>query len=256
VAADPAAVSSRRADSLYVFLASAFAVVLVLTNIIGTKLFHLFPDGGPAWINGGQPITLTAGIVTYPITFWLTDIVSEIWGRRRANQMVVLGFFMSLVMLVVVQIGVLLPPSEHWELPERGFADSASMQAAYAAVFHNPRLLLFASMVAYLVAQLFDVRLYHFWRRVTRGRHMWIRNNGSTVFSQLVDTIIVNGIFLRWGLDMEWPMIWEVILWVYLCKVAIALMDTPLLYLGRSVLRRVLGLETGVSLAEAPLGER
>ncbi len=242
-----------RPDAVYTLFAATFAVVLVLTNIIGTKLFYLFPEGGPSWFNGGEPVTLTAGIITYPVTFWLTDIVSEIWGRRRANLMVVLGFLMSLLMLAVIQIGVWLPASEFWSLPDHGFVDSGSMQGAYAAVFHNPRLLLFASMLAYLVAQLFDVRLYHFWWRITGGGHMWIRNNGSTMISQLVDTIIVNGIFLRWGLDMEWGTIWEIILWVYVCKVMLAMIDTPFIYLGRSFLRHLFGLKTDTTPSSAPL---
>ncbi|MCA8982024.1 MAG: queuosine precursor transporter [Planctomycetes bacterium] len=249
----PHAGRMTRADATYTVLASTFAVVLVLTNIIGTKLFALFPDGGPAWINGGAPITLTAGIVTYPLTFCLTDIVSEIWGRRRADLMVMLGFGMSLLMLGIVQLGVVLPPSEFWTLGVRGIDEPLEMQSAFAATFHNPRILLFASMLAYLVAQLFDVRLYHFWWRVTKGRHMWVRNNGSTIISQLVDTIIVNGIFLRWGLSLEWATIGEVILWVYLCKVVLALLDTPLLYLGRSALRRFLGLEADHAPTSAPL---
>ena len=242
-----------RPDAVYTLFAATFAVVLVLTNIIGTKLFYLFPEGGPSWFNGGEPVTLTAGIITYPVTFWLTDIVSEIWGRRRANLMVVLGFLMSLLMLAVIQIGVWLPASEFWSLPDQGFADSGVMQGAFAAVFHNPRLLLFASMLAYLVAQLFDVRLYHFWWRITGGGHMWIRNNGSTMISQLVDTIIVNGIFLRWGLDMEWGTILEIILWVYVCKVMLAMIDTPFIYLGRSFLRRYFGLRHEATPTSAPL---
>ena len=99
------------------------------------------------------------------------------------------------------------------------------MQQSFGAVFHNPKLLLFASMLAYLVAQLFDVRLYHFWWCVTKGRHMWVRNNGSTMISQLVDTIIVNGIFLRWGFGMQWDAIVRIIIAVYLCKVALAWLD-------------------------------
>jgi len=108
-------------------------------------------------------------------------------------------------------------------------------------------------MLAYLVAQLFDVRLYHFWWRITGGGHMWIRNNGSTMISQLVDTIIVNGIFLRWGLDMEWGTIWEIILWVYVCKVMLAMIDTPFIYLGRSFLRHLFGLKTDTTPSSAPL---
>jgi len=242
-----------RADATYTVLAAAFAVVLVLTNIIGTKLFALFPAGGPEWINDGQPITLTAGIITYPLTFWLTDIVSELWGRRRADLMVLLGFGMSFLMLGIVQLALVLPPSDFWTLSARGIEDSQTMQAAFDATFHNPRILLFASMLAYMVAQLFDVRLYHFWWRVTKGRHMWIRNNGSTMISQLVDTLIVNGIFLRWGLSLEWATIGEIILWVYVCKVILAWIDTPLLYLGRGVLRRFLGLSSDHAPTHAPL---
>ncbi|MCB9914746.1 MAG: queuosine precursor transporter [Planctomycetes bacterium] len=242
-----------RADATYTLFATTFAVVLVLTNIIGTKLFYLFPDGGPSWFNGGEPVTLTAGIVTYPLTFWLTDIVSEVWGHRRANLMVILGFVMSLVMLGVIQLGVSLPPSAYWTLPDGSFDSAEAMQAAYAATFRNPRLLLFASMLAYLVAQLLDVRLYHFWWRLTNGRHLWLRNNGSTILSQLVDTAIVNGIFLRWGLEMEWGTIGHIIVWVYVCKVAMALADTPFIYVGRSALLRLFRIEPEAAPRSAPL---
>lgn len=254
----------RRAESTYTVLASCFCVVLVLTNIIGTKLFLLFPEGGPAWFNGGEPVTLTAGIITYPLTFWLTDVVSEVWGRRKANLMVWAGFGTSFLMLGVLQVAVALTPSEIWGLPgiapldgglleREGISAATAMQAAYASTFQNPRLLLFASMLAYLVAQLFDVRLYHFWWRKTGGRHMWVRNNGSTIVSQLVDTIIVNGIFLRWGFGLDWSVIAEIILWVYVCKVALALADTPLIYLGRGWLRRFLKLSDDEAPEAAPL---
>jgi len=241
-----------RADATYTFLAALFGVVLVLTNIVGVKLFVLFPDGRPAWFPGEGPLTLTSGIVTYPLTFLLTDLVAEIWGKRRADLMVVLGFVMSLFMLGIVKLAVALPPSAYWSNPTLGLG-SVELQEAFDATFYYPGLLLGASMLAYLVAQLFDVRLYHFWWRVTRGRHMWIRNNGSTFVSQLVDTIIVNSIFLRWGLDMEWGTIVEIILAVYVCKLALAVADTPLVYLGRFALRRFLGLSSDGAPERAPL---
>ncbi len=262
----PALDMKRRADSAYTVLAACFAVILVLTNIIGTKLFFLFPEGGPAWFNGGEPVTLTAGIVTYPLTFWITDVVSELWGRRKANLMVWIGFGTNIMMLGILQLAVSLSPSEVWNIPgiapldaglleREGITGAEAMQAAYASTFQNPRLLLLASMLAYLVAQLFDVRLYHFWWRLTGGRHMWLRNNGSTIISQLVDTIIVNGIFLRWGFGLEWGTIVEIILWVYACKVVLALCDTPLIYLGCSWLRSYLGLSADDAPDVAPLAE-
>ena len=244
-----------RAEATYVFLASMFVVVLVLTNIIGVKLFVLFADGRPAWFPGTGALTLTSGIVTYPLTFLLTDLVSEIWGKRRADLMVKFGFVMSLVMLGVVKLARALPPSDFWTNPDLGVESASEMQFAFDLTFFYPGLLLFASMTAYLVAQLFDVRLYHFWWRVTRGRWMFVRNNGSTMISQLVDTIIVNGIFLHWGLKMAWPTVWSIIWAVYACKVVLAILDTPLIYLGRWLLQGFLGLARDARPGAAPLAD-
>jgi uncharacterized integral membrane protein (TIGR00697 family) len=244
-----------RAEATFTFFASLFVVVLVLTNIIGTKLFVLFPDGGPSWILGGRPWTLTSGIITYPITFLLTDVVSEIWGRRRANFMVWAGLGMSLLLLLLLQLAIALPPSPIWTLTREPFTldTAAKMQTAFHATFSNPGILLGASMAAYLVAQLFDVRLYHFWWRVTAGRHMWVRNNGSTLISQLVDTAIVNSIFLRFGLNLDWPAIGGVILASYLVKVVFAALDTPVIYLARHALEGFLRIEKDPRRREAPL---
>lgn len=247
-----------RADIAYTLLAAMFSVVLVLTNIIGVKLFELFPDGRPGWFPGTGALTLTSGIITYPLTFLITDLVSEIWGRRRADLMVKLGFIMSFVMLLLVKLARVLRPSTFWENRAMGLTGegaSDEMQFAFDVTFYYPGLLLFASMTAYLVAQLFDVRLYHFWWRVTGGRWMFVRNNGSTIISQLADTIIVNCIFLHWGLELDWPVVWEIVLAVYLCKVILALLDTPLMYLGRWLLRRYLRLPAGVAPDAAPLAD-
>lgn len=246
-------VRTERAELTYAFCTALFVVVLVLTNVIGTKLFHLFEGGGPSFLFEGRPWVLTSGILTYPLTFLLTDLVAEIWGTRRARFMVLSGFGMSLLMLGILQLAIALPAAPIWAQPEHGFADGASMQGAFAATFANPAILAFASMLAYLVAQLFDVRLYHFWWKVTGGKHMWLRNNGSTWISQMVDTVIVNGIFLRFGLDMAWDDIREVILAVYLCKVMLALVDTPLIYLGRAWMERFLGIPHDPERASAPL---
>ena len=242
---------SRR-EATYAALVALFGVVLVLTNIVGVKLFVLFPEGRPGWIPGEGGLTLTSGIITYPLTFLLTDIVSEIWGRKRANFMVVVGFVLSMVMLGVVFMARALPPSELWSNATLEMGQDA-LQQAFDASFYYPGSLLFASMTAYLVAQLLDVRLYHLWWRLTKGRHMWIRNNGSTSISQLVDTIIVNAIFLRHAYGMAWGDIGEIIVAVYLCKLVLALLDTPLIYLGRALLCRLLGIAGEAAPRSAPL---
>ena len=114
------------------------------------------------------------------------------------------------------------------------------MQLAYESVFSLPGILIFGSMTAYLIAQLVDVRLFHLFKRRTEGRHLWLRNNGSTMVSQLIDTIIVNSIFLGYGLGLDWTVIGKIIFASYLFKILFAAIDTPFVYLGVALLRRYL----------------
>lgn len=236
--------------------------MLVLTNMLGTKLFILFPNYDPL------SVVLTSGIVTYPFTFWLTDIVSETFGKRKADLMVVYGFVASMLMLLILQIVQSLPPAEIWRIPPEfaeTFADefhligrdgqllgasSTAAQTAFTFTFDAPGLLLFASMLAYLAAQLTDNYMFHFWRRLTKGKHLWLRNNGSTAVSQLLDTIIVNSIFLTfyWKLPYLVPTedqpvtVVQVIMTTYLVKLALALLDTPLIYGGIIFIKKAFGL--------------
>ena len=156
-----------RAEQVYVVLAAAFSVVLVLTNVVGVKLFT-FDYFGLL----DEPITLTSGIVTYPLTFLFTDVVSELYGRKRADFMVILGFFLSLLMLGIVALVTGLPGSEVWVNRDLGFTDVEGMQTAFETVFTLPGVLVAASMTAYLTAQLLDNRLFHFWRKVTKGKYL------------------------------------------------------------------------------------
>ncbi len=249
---DEAGLNERR-QRAYTLCATVFCVTLVLTNIIGVKLFHLFTSGGPDWILAGAPWTLSVSILTYPVTFLLTDLVSEIWGRQRADFMVYLGFGVSLAMIPLLQMAVALPPSSIWSVPQYDIVEAAEAQRAYGATFANPRLLVFSSMLAYLAAQLLDVRLYHFWWKRTGGRFMWLRNNGSTMVSQLVDTIIVNAIFLKFGIGLGLVEIVPVIIASYLVKISLAAIDTPFVYLGRAFLYRYLRIE-GHDASTPPLG--
>jgi uncharacterized integral membrane protein (TIGR00697 family) len=227
--------TAPRVERAYTVLVSAFSVVLVLTNVVGVKLFTFDYFGLLA-----DPITLTSGIVTYPLTFLFTDVVSELYGRKRADFMVILGFFLSLLMLGIVAFVTHLPGSEVWINRDLGFTNIEGMQKAFETVFTLPGVLVASSMTAYLTAQLLDNRLFHFWRRVTKGKYLWLRNNASTVISQFIDTVIVNSIFLGWGMGLEAGVVWSIILANYVCKVCLAALDTPLIYLCIHFLRRYL----------------
>jgi len=208
-----------RYESTFIIIIAAYTTVLVLTNIIGSKLFDVFGA------------TLTAGIITYPITFLLTDVCSELYGEKRSRMVVYIGFFMNLLMLVIVQISIYLSPSLSWGSTIVPSLNSPElMQSAWVATFGVGAYLVFGSMLAYMVSHLVDVRVFHFVKSFTGEKYLWLRNNVSTIVAQLIDTIIVNAILFYgvfgWGF---WQGV-SVMLTIYLFKLAIALIDTPLIY--------------------------
>jgi uncharacterized integral membrane protein (TIGR00697 family) len=219
VAAD--AEGNARYELLFAGFVAVFVTFVVLTNTVGVKLFT-----AAGW-------TLPVSIVWYPLTFLVTDIVSEVYGRRRARFLVIGGFSMSLLLLAFSLIGIALPVSDVYPLQED-----------YVNIFGPVWRLLFGSMAAYLLAQMIDVQLFHFWKRLTRGRHLWLRNNGSTMLSQLVDSFTVNVIFLYKNPTVftgTFADLLGIVFSVYVVKVLIAAADTPLCYLGVWAVRRAVG---------------
>ncbi len=221
---------------IYSFLMAVFVVMLVLTNIIGTKIFVLFEHTLP---NGlfGFPLALTAGIITYPVTFLVTDITSEIFGKKKANLLVLYGFFCSLLALLIITIVINLRPSEVW-LSGSPYKSLEKMEEAFNSVFSLPGILITASMTAYLIAQLIDIRIFHIIKKITNERYLWVRNNFSTMCSQLVDTIIVNSIFLGFGMNLDTKIIIQIIICNYIVKIFFAAVDTPLVYLAVYFIRK------------------
>ncbi|MCH7673957.1 queuosine precursor transporter [candidate division KSB1 bacterium] len=202
---------------------AVFVTFVVLTNTVGVKLFTAFG------------IVLPVSIIWFPLTFLITDIVSEMYGARRARFLVIMGFCMSLLLLAFSLIGIRLPVAEFYPLQED-----------YTNIFGPIWRLLFGSMAAYLLAQLIDVRLFHFWKKLTKGKHLWLRNNASTMISQFIDTFTVNTIFLYKNPTIftgDFSDLMGVILGVYILKVAIAALDTPLCYLGVWFVERMTGVK-------------
>ena len=226
-------------DRIYGFYLTLFVTMIVLTNIIGVKLFEVFSNPSTSSFFS-EPVTLTTGIITYPLTFLITDIVCEVFGQKKANQMVIYGFVASILSLIFIKIAVILPGSNVWVNGSLGYENINEMQRAYESVFTLPGFLISASMLAYLVAQLIDVKIFHFIKKVTSEKKLWLRNNLSTMFSQLIDTIIVNSIFLYFGLSLSWEIIINIIIASYIVKVFIAAIDTPLVYAGVHFTRKIM----------------
>ena len=256
---DPETIHERR-ERVFLILAGLFLGSLAMLNILGVSRFiTLFRvgEGGEAWV-----FAVAVGVLPYPLTFLCTDFISELYGRRRANRVVWVGLLVNLWVILVLWLGGVLPevPPMNPETglpelpvdPETGRIAEPGAGAEWA--FYKVRDLAFgavaASMLAYLLAQFCDVYLFHFWKRLTGGRHLWLRNNGSTLLSQLVDTaaVILVTHYYAGALPVDPAgsipaQLGVFILTGYAFKVAAAAIDTLPFYLGVRWLGRYLRIE-------------
>ena len=197
-------------DQFYLILSGIFIASLVTCNLIANKFVTVDL--------GFKVFIVSAGILPYPFTFLVTDLISELYGQKKANLVVLAGFFASMFVLFFLWLG-----GQFNAIP-----DSLVTDQVYDSVFRNAWRIIAASMTAYLFAQFIDVRIFHFWKKLTNGKHLWLRNNASTLVSQLLDTILVICIlfFGVWSTDQ----IFSAIIDGWLFKMLMAFIDTPIIY--------------------------
>jgi uncharacterized integral membrane protein (TIGR00697 family) len=185
-------------------LQSLFVSGLVVSNIIATKVVVIWK------------LMVPAAVIVYPVTFLLTDTIGELYGKEEANRTVWYGFIGSLFAMIVIYAGMLLPAAPFME----------KQQSAYELLMGPNRRIVFASLLAYICSQKHDVWAFHLWKKLTAGRYKWLRNNLSTMTSQLIDTVVFIGIAFVGVV----PDLGKMILAQYAIKLLIALVDTPFFY--------------------------
>ena len=220
---------SKSAHNIYLILIGLFITSLIVSNLIFQKFFHLNFLG----IN----FELSVGIVFYPITFLITDVISEIYGKKRADKMVITGIFASVFCLAIIHLANYLPAT-NW---------SPVNNQTFNLVFGNTSLAVGASMLAYLCAQFVDIRIYHFWKKLTKGKHLWLRNNFSTICSQCLDTFLIIFLLCAGGV-IEWSKFYILFIQGFIFKIIIAAIDTPIIYMFVFYLRRKFQLNIGEEL--------
>ncbi|MCD8509423.1 MAG: queuosine precursor transporter [Bacillus sp. (in: Bacteria)] len=208
-----------------VLLAGIFFTALLVSNVISAKLFDI----------GG--IVLTAGILMYPLTFLISDAIAEVYGKAIAKKVIIIGLVMNVLMIGFFYLAISLPPAGYWP-----------MQGEFEAILGAVPRMVAASLIAYFISQMFDVNLFHKLKEKTQGKHLWLRNNGSTMASQLLDSTIF--IFIAFYGVMPLSALFAMIGTQYLVKLAIAAADTPFIYLTVRWLRGS-NSETTISSKEA-----
>lgn len=239
-----------RRQRVFLVLAGFFLGTLALLNILGISRFI---DLSFSVFGVSIPMQLAVGVLPYPITFLCTDLLSELYGRKRATEVVWMGLALNVWVVFLLWLGGALPgvPGAESVDPATGRVLNS---AGEPAVFFEVRTLAFAavtaSMVAYLVAQWCDVQLFHLWKRLTGAKHLWLRNNGSTLVSQLVDTTAVILITHFWAAGLPiaddealLPQLLTFIASGYVFKLAVALFDTGPIYALLAWLRPFLGID-------------
>jgi uncharacterized integral membrane protein (TIGR00697 family) len=224
------------AQRIYLILAGLFICSLVVSNLIFQKFFYWYPFGDVE-IFGAKLFEISVGIIPYPITFLVTDIISEIYGKKKANQVVTTGIFASVFSLGIVFIANYVPALDY----------SPVNNELFTKVFGQSSKAVIASMLAYLFAQYIDIHVYHFWKTKTKGKKLWLRNNFSTITSQAIDTLSV--LFLLCAFDiLKWELFVPLFISGLLFKIIIAFIDTPFMYLAVYFFRKKFNLKVNEEL--------
>lgn len=191
-------------------LACIYSGSLVLAAVMASKIIAV-----------GR-LVVPAGVLAYCLTFLITDVISEIWGKERAQTVVMGGFITLVLVFLLTGVSILWPPASFWP-----------HQKAYETILGSSARIMVASLTAYLFSQYHDVWAFHFWKRVTSDRFLWLRNNASTIVSQLLDSVV----FITIAFYGSMPLV-PLILGQWVVKVGIAALDTPFVYLLVYLVRR------------------
>ena len=194
----------KKTEKNLILLNCIFIIGLVISNIVAAKVVTFWG------------FIVPAAVIIYPLTFLMTDIIGEIWGKAEANWAVINGFICQLISLVLIGAAIALPVAP--------FADN---QAAFTAILGNTFRMVFASLMAYIAAQSWDVFIFHLLKDKTGDKYKWLRNNASTMSSQIIDTLI----FITIGFYGVVPNIWAMVASQYVIKFGLSLLDTPFFYL-------------------------
>lgn len=218
------------ARRLYLILGLLFVTSLIVSNLIFKKFFYYYPFNSSLF--GVKLFEISVGILPYPITFLITDLISEIYGKKKANEVVFGGIIASFFAMGIIYISNIVPATS-W---------SPVSDEMFSTVFGSTSIAVISSMLAYLFAQFVDIQIYHFWKSITKGKHLWLRNNFSTFLSQFIDTATVLILLCSFG-EIQWKLFTGLLMAGFLFKVIIAALDTPILYIFVFFIRKRFKLE-------------
>lgn len=235
------AMKTRR-DTLFLILGGFFLTNAILGELIGGKIFYLFPADFTVKLGLLEigPFLMSVGVIPWPIVFLTTDLVNEYYGKRGVRQLTFLGVGMIAYAFLVLFAALAIPATDF----------SPVSGAAFKQVFGQSLWIIVGSLAAFALSQLTDVLIFHAFRKRTGAGRLWLRATGSTVFSQLVDTIVILGIAFYLPGKLSGQQFLSIAVTQYLYKFTVAVLLTPLIYAGHSAAERFLGPDLAHEMAQ------
>ncbi|MEX1238133.1 MAG: queuosine precursor transporter [Cyclobacteriaceae bacterium] len=243
----------QKRNRLFVILCGVFITNALLAEIIGVKIFSAESTVGlkPAQLNilgFVMDFNLTAGALIWPVVFITTDLINEYFGKPGVKRISYLTALLILYAFLVIFMAIELPPAVWWAKITDAEGNVFNMDLAFNRVLGQGLRIIVGSLSAFLIAQLVDVFVFQRLRRATGNRWLWLRATGSTLVSQLVDSFVV--LFIAFYGIFSNDQIIAIGITNYIYKFSVAILLTPVIYIGHSLIDQYLGKENAEKLSE------
>ncbi|HQW04859.1 MAG: queuosine precursor transporter [Flavobacteriales bacterium] len=250
---------SDKGTRLYLILGGFFVANALIAEMIGVKLFQLETLLGlqkaDFTLLGQQHLSfvLSVGVLPWPIVFILTDVINDYYGVRGVRFLTLLTTALIAFAFVVMYLAIHMPPDQGWWITSSATQGVPNMQSAFTSIFGQGMNIIVGSLTAFLIGQLVDAFVFRSIKRATGDKRIWLRATGSTLLSQLIDSVVVTYVAFWVFKGMSFPMATALVLTAYSYKLVVAILSTPLIYLVHAGVERYLGKEKALAMRAAAL---
>ena len=245
---------------LFVIFTAFFVANALIAECIGTKIFSLeklFGQQPLSFTLFGEPglgISLTCGVLLWPLEFVMTDIVNEYYGPKAVRRISFIAVGLIVYAFLMFYLAMGIPAADFWY--GSGAADGIpDMSKAFNGIFGQGMWIIFGSLIAFLVSQIVDVNVFHKIKKMTGEKKIWLRATGSTLVSQLVDSFIVLFIAFKIGKGWSWQLVFAICLINYAYKFTMAILLTPVIYFAENRIEKYVGHETAKKMKLVAMGK-
>ncbi len=248
-----------KAMKLFLGMTAFFCCNALIAESIGTKIFSVeklfgfHPSNFTLFGQSGLSISLTCGVLLWPLEFVMTDLVNEYYGPKAVRRISFTAIILISYAFLMFYAAISVPPADFWVTSQVETSNIPNMQNAFSGIFGQGMRIIVGSLIAFLVSQLVDVYVFHKIKRVTGDKRIWLRATGSTLVSQIVDSYIV--LFIAFSGTFTWQQILAIGVVNYIYKASMAIILTPVIYLAEHRIEKYLGHDLAKRMKKSAMGQ-